>query len=146
MTQISKYKVSQNVTDQIQDFLFETISNLTNKKQVSDFLYEFLTPTEMIMFTNRLAIGYLIAKEYDQREISRTLKVSTTTVSTFSSIYKNGTSYKQMVDRIVSKMKNKEFLLDIAEGFTNIDAIGGAKSAGYFTSRNEIRKKKRNLL
>jgi len=146
MTQISKYKVSQNVTDQIQDFLFETISNLTNKKQVSDFLYEFLTPTEMIMFTKRLAIGYLIAKEYDQREISRTLKVSTTTVSTFSSIYKNGTSYKQMVDRIVNKMKNKEFLLDIAEGFTNIGAIGGAKSAGYFTSRNEIRKKKRNLL
>lgn len=146
MAQISKYKVSQNITDQIQDFLFQTIANLITKNQVSEFFKEFLTPTERVMFSKRLAIGYLIAKKYEQREISKILKVSTTTVSTFSTIYKNGISYKQMVDRIVNKMKNKEILLDMVEGFADIGAIGGAKSAGWFTTRNEIRKKKKNLL
>lgn len=146
MTQISKYRISDSVNKQISDFLFQTIANLTTKTQVSEFLNDFLTPTEKIMFSKRLAIGYLIAKGYEQREISRILKVSTTTVSTFSSIYKNNTSYKKMVDQIVNKSKNKELLLGLAEEFADMGAICGAKSAGWFTTRNEIRKKRRELL
>lgn len=146
MTQVSRYKISQSVSDQITEFLFQTISNLTTKSQVSEFLNDFLTPTEKIMFSKRFAIGYLIAKGYDQREVSKVLKVSTTTVNTFSRIYKNSTSYKQMVNKIVSRTKNKEMFLGIAEEFANIGAIGGAKSAGWFKTRNEIRKKKNELL
>lgn len=146
MTQISKYRMSQNVSDQITGFLFETIANLKTKNQVSEFLDDFLTSTEKIMFAKRLAIGYLIAKKYNQREISRVLKVSTTTVSTFSSIYKNSNSYKKMVNQILNKVRNKDLLLDLAEGVAEIGAIGGAKSAGWFTTRNEIQKKKRELL
>lgn len=146
MTQISKYRISESVNKQISDFLFQTIANLTTKTQVSEFLNDFLTTTEKIMFSKRLAIGYLIAKGYEQRQISRILKVSTTTVGTFSSIYKNNTSYKKMVDQIVNKSKNKELLLSLAEEFADMGAIGGAKSAGWFTTRNESRKKRRELL
>lgn len=146
MTQISKYRMSQSISDQITGFLFETIANLKTKSQVSEFFNDFLTSTEKIMFSKRLAIGYLIAKNYNQREISRVLKVSTTTVSTFSSIYKSSNSYKKMVDQILNRSKNKEMILDLAEGVAEIGAIGGAKSAGWFNVRNEIQKKKRELL
>lgn len=146
MTQISKYRMSQSVSDQITGFLFQTIANLKTKSQVSDFINDFLTPVEKIMFSKRLAIGYLVAKDYNQREISRILKVSTTTVSTFSSIYKNSASYKKMVDQILIRTKSKEMLLDFAEGVAEIGAIGGSKSVSWFNTRNEIQKKKRELL
>lgn len=146
MTQISKYKISDSVNNQITDFLFQTIASLTTKNEVSEFFHDFLTPTEKVMFSKRLAIGYLIANEYEHREISRVLKVSTTTVGTFSAIYKNSNSYKKMVDKIVNKVKNKKAMLNIAESIANLGAIGGAKSAGWYTTRNEIRKKKQELL
>jgi uncharacterized protein YerC len=146
MTQISKYRMSQSVSDQITGFLFQTIANLKTKRQVSEFLNDFLTPVEKVMFSKRLAIGYLIAKDYNQRDISRVLKVSTTTVSTFYSVYKSSDSYKKMVDQIVIKVKNKEMFLDLAESVAELGAIGGAKSASWFTARNDIQKKKRELL
>ena len=146
MTQISKYRVSQKVNDQISDIFFQTIANLTQKKQGLDFFSEFLTPTEKVMLSKRLAIGYLLARGYEYREISRILKVSTATVTNFARLYKYGTSYKNIVDKILSKIKTKEMFLDFVEGFADIGAIGGAKSAGWFELRNEIRKKKQNIL
>lgn len=146
MTQVSKYKVPQIINDQILDIFFQTIANLKTKEQVAEFFKEFISPTEKTMLSKRLAIGYLIAKGCDYREVSRTLKVSTTTVSNFASKYKYGTTYKIIVDNIMTKIKTKELFLDIVEGFAEIGAIGGAKSAGYFQLRNEIRKKKNNLL
>lgn len=146
MTQVSKYKVPQKINDQILDIFSQTVADLKTKEQVVNFFDEFITPTEKIMFSKRLAIGYLIAKGYDYREVSRTLKVSTTTVSNFASKYKYGINYKIIVDKILFKLKTREMFLDIAEGFAEMGAIGGAKSAGYFNLRNEIKKRKANLL
>lgn len=146
MTQVSKYRVSQSVNDQILDIFFQTLANLTNKIEVSEFLSEFLTPTERVMLSKRLAIGYLIARGYEYREISRTLKVSTATVSNFARLYKYGSPYKKIVNKILDKIKTKEMFLDFIEGFADMGAMGGAKSVGWFNLRNEIRKKKQNIL
>lgn len=146
MTQVSKYRISQNVNDQILGIFLQTLAGLTNKTQVSEFLGEFLTPTEKVMLSKRLAIGYLVARGYEYREISRTLKVSTATVGSFARLYKYGTSYKKVVNKILDKIKTKEMFLDFIEGFADMGAVGGAKSTGWFNLRNEIRKKKQNIL
>lgn len=146
MTQVSKYRLSEDIKNQIESYFNLTIANLTTKNQVQQFFNEFLTKTEKIMFAKRLAIGILVSRGYEYRQISQILKVSTTTVSSFAFVYKNSEKYKNIVDGINKKIESKKELLDIAEGFASIGAIGGAKSAGWFTTRNEIRKKKNSLL
>lgn len=146
MTQVSKYRLSEDVKNQIESYFNQTIANLTTKSQVQRFFNEFLTNTEKIMFAKRLAIGILVSRGYEHRHISRSLKVSTTTVSTFASIYKNSIDYKRIVDTINKKIEAKKELLGIVESFASIGAVGGAKSAGWFAARNETRKKKNILL
>ena len=69
MSQVSKYPVRKDVYEEIFETLLETIAGLTTKKDVSAFFNEFLTPTERIMFAKRLAVGLLIAKGYDYKDI-----------------------------------------------------------------------------
>src|SRR3989344_2783004 len=100
MPQVSKYPVSKDVYEQIFDILLGALAGLQTRKQVSNFIADFLTPTEAIMFSKRLAIGVLLAKKYDYRDISKILRVSTTTVGSVSLLYNHRPNFKKTVDEI----------------------------------------------
>src|SRR6266478_8242039 len=110
MSQVSKYPIQKEIYNEIFDTFLQTIANLNTKQEVLEFFNEFLTPTEKIMFSKRLAAGLLIAEGYGYREISDLLKTSSATVSTFSSFYKYGEGYKKVIDKIKKDKKIAEFL------------------------------------
>jgi uncharacterized protein YerC len=146
MTQVSKYKLRDDLKLQIEDLFFTSIAKLKTKTEVKNFLQEFLSKNEMIMLSKRIAIGILLSRGTAYRDISRELKVSTSTVTSYALIYKYGKEYKSMINLIENKIKDEKEFLNLAHEIASIGSVGGAKSAGWFATRNEIRKKKNSLL
>lgn len=142
MTQISKYPITQDVYDRIFDVFLSTIAGLVSKKAVSDFFEEFLTPTERIMFAKRLAIGLLLAKNYDYREISKVLRVSTTTISGVSILYKYGKNYRKVVDNLLKDEEMEKFWLGIGEKVASILSSGGSKTTSWRYLKQELKRKR----
>jgi uncharacterized protein YerC len=142
MTQVSKYLLPKDVYDHIFNVFLSTLVKLRTKKSASEFLSEFLTPTEKVMLAKRLAVGVLIAKECNYREISQTLKVSTTTVGNMSFLYKYGENYKRMVDKLLTIEETKKFLTGFGEELAKVANIGGAKDAGWRELKIKLGKKR----
>lgn len=146
MSQVSKYPLSKEVYNEIFDTFLQTIANLKTKSEVLQFFNEFLTPTERIMFSKRLAAGLLIAEGYSYSEISTLLKTSTTTISTFSSFYKYGEGYKKVIDKIKINKEVSEFLRSIGEKFSALGSFGGKGSGTWRAINKELKDKKSKLL
>lgn len=146
MTQISKYPVQKDVYDEIFDTFLQVIANLNTKDRVLEFFDEFLTPTEKIMFSKRLAIGLLIAEGCDYKEIKNLLKISSGTISIFSSFYKYGEGYKGVIDKIKTDKEVSEFLRKIGEKISALSSFGGKGSSAWRSINRDIRQKRSKLL
>jgi uncharacterized protein YerC len=146
MSQVSKRPVRKDVYEEIFNTFLQTIVDLRSKSQVSDFFDEFLTPTEKIMFSKRLAAGLLIAKGYDYKDIVDLLKISTGTISTFSSFYKYGKGYKKIIDKIKAGKEISEFLRNIGEKISALGSIGGKGSGSWRAINKHFKNKKSKLL
>jgi len=145
MPQVSKRKINDEVYEKVFDVFLETILQVRNKNQLVRFLKEYLTPTEQIMLSKRLAIAYLLSKNYDYRQISSLLKVSTATVRSVSLIYKNGSVLKGFVDKSVRNDRLNERLEDLAEVITGVLGTG-TKGKTWRVVRDEIREAKKRRL
>lgn len=146
MSQVSKHLLEKEVYQEIIDTLFQVVANLSTKADVADFLNEFLSPNEKIMFAKRLAVGILIAQNFDYADIKNLLKVSNSTVSTYSLCYKYGKSYREIVDKIKSSKQIKELVIDIAEGASTMGSWGGKGSGGWRELGKKLKRKKSKLL
>ena len=144
MTQVSKYPVSKDVYERIFDIFLKTVSGLYSKNKAGGFLKEFLTPTEQIMLSKRLAISFLLSKNYKYREITRILRVSTNTIMRVSFLNKNGKYYKQTIDKIINDEKLEDFWLNVGEKLTKVLASGKSKSGSWRYLHAEIVKKRKN--
>lgn len=110
MTQVSKYPLSKAVEQRIFEMFFQTIIDLKTSTDVTAFLEDFLTPTEKMMLAKRLAIAVLLAKGYQYREISKTLRVSLPTISDVNVWFKyRGKGYKKVINSILTREKVDEF-------------------------------------
>lgn len=145
MSQVSKYPIQKEVYDEIFDTFLQTIAKLNTKSAVLEFFNEFLTPTERVMFSKRLAAGLLIAEGYDYREIKNILKISSATISAFSSFYKYGQGYKKVIDKIKLDKEISEFLRDIGEKISALGTFGGKGSSAWKAVNKEL-KNRRSLL
>lgn len=146
MTRVSKKLIDKEIYNEIFNTLFQTVANLSNKGDVEVFFDEFLSPNERLMFAKRLAVGLLIAEGYDYTTIMNLLKVSTTTVSVYSSYYKYGKGYKKIIDKIRAYKKVRQFLLELVEGISSVGKIGGKGSAGWRELNRQVKKSKSKLL
>ncbi len=106
---VSKYHPSPRVEEKIEELFSQALARLKKKEEVDEFISEFFTPTEKIMFSKRLAIAVLLAKEYDFRKIGRTLKVGANTVERVNFWMKHaGRHFKKLVKEIIDKEKDEE--------------------------------------
>ena len=80
MPQVSKNPLGKETNQEIQAALWWLLARLNSDDNIKDFLGGFLTNTEKIMLAKRLAIAFLANKNYDYKDISNALKVSTNTV------------------------------------------------------------------
>jgi uncharacterized protein YerC len=146
MTRVSRRSIKKEVYDEIFNMLFEAIAGLSTKLSVASFFDEFLTPNEKLMFAKRLSVGLLIAEGFSYQDTMQLLKISTTTVSRYSSYYKYGKGYKQVIDKIKTKKEIRQYLLETAEIISSIGKIGGKGSGTWRGLHQEIIKNKSKLL
>lgn len=107
---VSKYPLEERVKKRVYEIFLQTLADLKSSKEIEGFLEEFLTPTEKIMLAKRLSIAVLLAKNYDARTISKTLKVSLTTITSINRWIKHQKGYfSRIVEEILRKEKSEEF-------------------------------------
>jgi len=110
MTQVSKYPLPEALEKQMFNLFFRALADLRLPSDIKDFLDDLLSPTEKTMLAKRLAIALLLAKDYDQRSIKQTLKVSLTTVSKINFWLKNqGKGYRKVINKFLKEEKWQEF-------------------------------------
>ena len=143
MTQVSKYPVSKEVYERIFDIFLYTLAGLRTKKDVADFLEEFLTPTERVMFAKRFAVAFLLTKGYCYREISQILRVSISTIGFVSLDLKIGKNYKKVVSQIVKSGEIKESLEFVTRKALEVLSAGVSKSGSWRYLKNEIESKRK---
>ncbi len=143
MAQVSKYPISQEVYTHIFEIFLSTIAHLRIKSEITVFLRDLLSPTEQIMLSKRLAIALLLVKGYDWREISKLLRVSTSTIGKISLQYNTGSGYKRVVNTILQDERMERFWLDVGEAMAALFSLPGRKSHAWVSLKEEIRKRKR---
>ncbi len=143
MTQVSKYLISDEVYERIFDIFVKAFLNLNTKKDITNFLNDFLTPTEQIMLAKRFAIAFLLTKGYSYREISEILRVSTSTIGFVSMDLKLKKYYRNVVDEIFKDERVEESIEKVVSKVLGILSSGGSKSGSWRSLKSEIENKKR---
>jgi uncharacterized protein YerC len=118
MSQVSKRKLTPKVESSIFDLFLRALAEMRNTKEARDFINDFFTPTERLMFTKRFAAVFLLHKEVSVVTVAQILKMSTSTVSRINVWFKQrDRGYRRLIERIVAKKKIKHFLEDIFKSF-----------------------------
>ncbi len=143
MTQVSKYPLRKDVYDYIADIFLHTFSSFSDSKRVESFISDFLTPTEKIMLTKRLAIFVMLAKGYTYIDIRRILRVSPSTVAGASRYYKYlGKGSKDVVANIIKNEKFQTFWITVGEAVSGTISSLNTRSKSWYNLHQEIRKQK----
>jgi len=144
MTQVSKYPISKNIADRIFDVFIKTLIKIKNNKDAHNLAQDLFSPTERIMLAKRLAIAYLLMKNYPYREISQLLRVSGTTIASVNSSLQYGKNgYKTILERIAKEEKLEIFFLDASEKLLSLPTKASTGGGSWRYLLEEVRKSKR---
>jgi len=106
MSQISKYPISKQISDRIFEIFLNTFVKIKSKGEADEFISDLLTPTEKIMLAKRLAIAFLLEKNYDYRAIQKLIRVSAGTIASVNlTLHLGSTGYKNLISKIVKEEK-----------------------------------------
>ena len=123
MPHISKNKIEKEVLKSIIDRLIDILAKLDKKPDIAFFLNDLLTKTEKIMLAKRLAIAIMLHKNYPFGVISRSLKVSESTISAMRDrIDRGGKGYELVLNRLESDKSINDILYKINQ-FIKIFAL-----------------------
>lgn len=81
MVNFTKRGITEELDDQVLEVLLKTFKNVKTKKDLKEFLDEFLTPEEQVMIKKRLAIILSFQESKRTKEITEALDVSRATIS-----------------------------------------------------------------
>lgn len=102
MPRLSRRKLNQKQMGYYIDLLCDAFTLLVNRKEMGDFLEEFLTPSEIRYLAKRFLIAVMLRKGYDWRTIEMTLKVGNDTIGRINNRLKYGNgSFLKMTDQII---------------------------------------------
>ncbi|EKD87334.1 MAG: hypothetical protein ACD_36C00134G0003 [uncultured bacterium] len=140
MTQVSRIPLRKEVEQRVYEVLMESVAAATSKSTVSRLLDDLLSPTERLMIAKRLSIALLLLKKYDQRTISRWLKVSLGTVSKISLVLQKGHGgYQSVIGSILRKEELKALIEKIDAALANMLPQFGRDLRGWRKRRWEAR-------
>lgn len=119
MTQVSRRYLDKKTQEYIFQTFISAASRLTTPSLTQSFFQDLLTPTEQIMLAKRLCIAYMLQKNYPQRAIADTLKLSTTTITRVSNSLKaQHHGYKKVIQSMLVDEKVSDF-------FNQLDTLIG---------------------
>ena len=108
MGRVSEKKVKKEFFLKITDQLFDYIVVVRTKSESKQFLNQFLTPSEKIMFAKRLALVVMLKRGYSFTAIRETLKMSESTITKFWKLLRQN-KFSFISEVKLKKKKNKEF-------------------------------------
>lgn len=108
MPKVSKFKLEKAVFDEISNALRDIFAETKNKEDIKSLLDDMLTPTEKIMLAKRLAVVIMLDKMYPFRVISKTLKVSESTIGTMKERLDRGGSGFEIIFEHLDRKKPNE--------------------------------------
>jgi TrpR-related protein YerC/YecD len=96
---ISSIQLNPAIRKQLVKLFTQSLADLKNETEASDFLNDFFTPSEQEAFIKRLAIAYWLKKKRTYANIKDNIKVSSATIaSTEKDMEKPG--YKLILKKI----------------------------------------------
>ena len=121
MTQVSKHPLRKEIQERVYEEFTESLAMVKSKGQVDRLVDDLLSPTEKTMLAKRLSIALLLMKKYDQRAVSRVLKVSLGTVSKVSSAMQKGNGgYAMVVGSILKGESLRAFLQKLDDALADL--------------------------
>ena len=105
--QVSKKVLDQKTQEQLQMLLFAFVKEISESDDSEILLHGFFTPTELTVFSKRLAIAVYLVNGHSYNEIKEELKVSSATVASVSSMLENSTLREHIENIDISAMQNK---------------------------------------
>ncbi len=121
MTQVSKYPLRKEIQERMFEVFLDSIAMVKTRGQVEKLVTDLLSSTERTMLAKRLSIALLLFKSYDQRAISKILKVSLGTVSRVSFALQKGTGgYVMVLSAIAKQEKFHAFLEKLDDTLANL--------------------------
>ena len=101
MPKISRNKLQAEDYKAILNSLIVVFANLGNNRDVAELFEKLFTRTEKLMFAKRLAIAMLLERGLNYAEISKKLKVSSTTIAFVrNGIMREGSVYERLIKKL----------------------------------------------
>lgn len=121
MTQVSRRPLRKEIEKRIFEIFLTSFAKVTKKDEVENYISDLLSPTERIMLAKRISISFLLHKGYDQRTVSRILKVSLSTVNRVSlRMQLGGNGIRKVLDAIADEEKRDKFWLKLDDFISEI--------------------------
>lgn len=152
MTMVSRRILHKELEQYMFELFIKTIAHLKSAEEITNFIEDFLSPTEKIMLSKRLAIAVLLTKGYTYDAIDNILKVSRPTINKVAFWLKHGKSgYRNVVEKILRDQKREELWDTIEELLPRLSPPKALGSIGFEKKQEQgkklfRRRLKKNLL
>lgn len=109
MAKLSRFHLKPEDQRYLRAELWKDIASLDKANSVEQFLNEFFTPTETVMFAKRLEILKLLRQDYLYGEIKEFLKVTPNTIAKMNNILHLANSeFLAILDGLVRQQKERK--------------------------------------
>lgn len=126
MTQVSRLPLRKEIENRIFEIFLSSLARVRQKEEVESFIRDLLSPIEKIMLAKRLSIAFLLRKGYNQRTISKLLKVSLSTVNRVSlRIQLGGEGFNKVIGDIITDEKRDDFWQKLDDFISEIVPVKG---------------------
>lgn len=121
MVRLNKNKLPEKLLKKLFAQLEKVIGGL-DKDQAGVFLYALLGKEERVMLAKRLAIVVMLNEGYSMYRVSRTLKVSPSTVEKVQSALARGV-YDDLLPLLAKNPVNYKVIIDIIETLLSVGGV-----------------------
>lgn len=147
MSQVSRYRLSEDRLKEIERVFIETIGMLADNQVTNEFLTDFLTPTEKIVLSKRIMIALMLKNKMDYETIKKTLKVSQSTIANVNIKLKySGVGYHQVLDKLLKRKKIVKVFSQIERVALSVLSAGQGKGTSVWKSAKKNHDKKSSII
>jgi len=129
MPHVSRKKLDKKTQDKILKIFQLILAKLKKDKEVNDFVFLLLTPTERVMLAKRLATIILINEGLSDYQISKMLNISNTTVNKFRLLLE--TKKAEGLKPVIFILKREKMMQTIRNSLLKLAGYASAAAFGY---------------
>ena len=108
MAKVNPYQIDQKEKYVVVNDMFEVVSSLKNKKDISSFFLGLLTPSEALMVARRIQVAKMIIDGHSYEEIRKKLGVGNSNIQQIDRwIHGDGEDFTNLIKSKVGKVDKK---------------------------------------